>query len=85
MGGVAASLTLKNGEMWVFRNISEAELSIEQSTFFDGGHLKPRNSNQIVLSHRAKEFASRTRWSLTKAMKTDRFSRDDLDARAQIM
>ena len=77
MGGAAASLTLKNGEIWIFRNISEGKLSVEPSTFFDGAHLKPRNSNQIVLSHRTKRPASRIRWSFTKALPTAKFSQDD--------
>ena len=85
MGGVAASLTLKNGEIWVFRNISDAELSVEQSTFFDEGHLKPRNSNQIVLSYRTKVSASRTRWSLTKALPKAKFSQKNFDNPPQIM
>ena len=71
MGGMAVSMKLKNGETWVFRHSSKAELSIKPSTYFDSSRLKPRVSNQIVLSHKAIEHASSIRWSLINAWETE--------------
>ncbi len=65
MGGAAASLMLKSGELWVFR--SEAlTMRLEPSVFLEFGRIKPRATQQIVLSGRATEYGTRIRWSLAK-------------------
>ena len=85
MGGLAVSMSLLNGEMWVFRHTSLAGLSLDLSTYFDSTRLKPRKTHQIVLSHRALEYATRIRWSLKKVVKTDNLSHENLDALAGII
>lgn len=80
MGGMAVSMSLANGEIWVFRHNSPAELSLELSTYFDSARIKPRKTHQIVLSHRAMEYATRVRWSLKRVVETDILSHEDLDA-----
>ena len=76
MGGAAVSLALKSGEIWVFRHDGTAKLSVEPSVYLEKGRLKPRASKQVVLSATALEYASRIRWSLSKAQFTPDTVRD---------
>ncbi len=66
MGGAAVSMALKSGELWIFRADGAARLSVESSVYLESNRLKPRATKQIVLSGRAMEYATRTRWSLAK-------------------
>ncbi|WP_146346334.1 heparinase II/III family protein [Phaeobacter marinintestinus] len=70
LGGAAVSMALKSGEIWVFRHDGGFNLAIEPSVYLEKGRLKPRASRQIVLSGRAMDFATRVRWSLSKAQDT---------------
>lgn len=70
LGGAAVSMAQKSGEIWVFRHDGEFELSLEPSVYLENGRLKPRATKQIVLSGRAMEYATRIRWSLSKAQDT---------------
>ncbi|MBE1285388.1 MAG: heparinase [Rhodobacteraceae bacterium] len=70
LGGAAVSMALKSGEIWVFRHDGLAELSLEPSVYLEKGRLKPRATKQIVLSGRAMEYATRIRWTLSKAQET---------------
>ncbi|WP_300032604.1 heparinase II/III family protein [uncultured Roseobacter sp.] len=70
MGGAAVSMALKSGEIWVFRHDGTQKLSVEPSVYLETGRLKPRGANQIVLSGRAMSYATRIRWSLSKAQET---------------
>ena len=70
LGGAAVSMALKSGEIWVFRHNSKCELSLEPSVYLENGRLKPRASRQIVLTGRAMDYATRVRWSLSKAHDT---------------
>ena len=83
MGGTAVSLALKSGELWVFRHDSRAEMTLEPSVYLEKGRLAPRATKQIVLSGRAMDYATRTRWSLTKAQDTPisirDLNRDEMD------
>ena len=67
MGGAAVSLALKSGELWVFRTDATATVSLDPGVYLESGRLKPRASQQIVMSARAVESATRLRWSLEKA------------------
>ncbi|MEM1274286.1 MAG: heparinase II/III family protein [Pseudomonadota bacterium] len=69
MGGQAVSLTLKSGEVWVFRQMladgdSAAELSISPSVYLDSRHVTPRATKQIVLSGRVSGYGGAVHWSL---------------------
>ncbi len=70
LGGTAVSMALKSGEIWVFRHDGTQDLRLEPSVYLETGRLKPRASNQIVLSGRAVSYATRIRWSLSKAQET---------------
>ena len=70
MGGSAVSMALKSGEIWVFRYEGPHQLGLEPSVFLEKGRLKPRATQQIVLSGRALDVATRVRWSLSKAQET---------------
>ncbi|MEM6371469.1 MAG: heparinase II/III family protein [Pseudomonadota bacterium] len=76
MGGSAVSIALKSGEVWVFRHDGTQELFLEPSVYLETGRLKPRASQQIRLSGRAMGYATRVRWSLSKAQETAMGIRD---------
>ncbi|MCE8521668.1 heparinase II/III family protein [Ruegeria pomeroyi] len=70
LGGAAVSMALKSGEIWVFRHDGKHKLSLEPSVYLEKTRLKPRATKQIVLSGRAMEYATRIRWTLSKAQDT---------------
>ncbi|MEQ6203224.1 heparinase II/III family protein [Sulfitobacter sp. HNIBRBA2951] len=70
LGGAAVSMALKSGEIWVFRHDGTTELTLEAGAYLETTRLKPRASQQIVLTGRAINPASRVRWSLSKAQET---------------
>jgi uncharacterized heparinase superfamily protein len=70
LGGGAVSLVLKSGEIWVFRHDGLYELSLDPGVYLENTRLRPRAAQQIVLSGRAMSYASRVRWSLSKALET---------------
>jgi hypothetical protein len=76
-------MALKSGEIWVFRHDGKFNLALEPSVYLETGRLKPRASQQVVLSGRAVEYATRIRWSLSKAQETAigvrDLNRDELD------
>ncbi|MGG7644720.1 heparinase II/III family protein [Rhodovulum sp. YNF3179] len=76
MGGAAVSLTLKSGEVWVFRHDGKATLSLETSVYLEKGRLKPRATKQIVLSSVVMDYATQVDWSLAKAQETPTGLRD---------
>lgn len=76
MGGTAVSLTLKSGEIWVFRHDGTVQMRIEPSVYLENGRLRPRTTQQVVLSGRAIAYATRVRWSLAKAHETPNAVRD---------
>lgn len=87
MGGSAVSLALKSGEIWIFRCDGAAIMSVEPSVFLEKVRLKPRASQQIVLTGHAKTHATRVRWSLAKAQETPvsirDLAQDELDPLAE--
>ncbi|MFP4274519.1 MAG: heparinase II/III family protein [Paracoccaceae bacterium] len=76
LGGSAVSVALRSGEIWVFRHDGAATLTLEPSVYLENGRLRPRATQQIVLSGRAMEYATRIRWSLAKAQDTPVALRD---------
>ncbi len=76
MGATAVSLTLKSGEVWVFRHDGSTKLQLVPSVFLENGRLKPRETQQVVLSGRTMSYATRVRWSLAKAHGTPDAVRD---------
>lgn len=81
--GKAASLQLKSGETWVFQHDGTAKLTLSASVYLQNGRLKPRATQQMVLSGHALAYATRVRWSLAKADDTPSFVRDVSDADPQ--
>lgn len=76
LGGAAISLALKSGEVWVFRQDGSAQMTLEPSVYLEPGRLRPRPTQQIVLSARAMTYATKLRWSLAKAQDTPNALRD---------
>jgi uncharacterized heparinase superfamily protein len=70
LGGAAVSMALKSGEIWVFRHDGSHELTLEPGVYLETTRLKPRAAQQIVLSGLAFTYATRLRWSLSKAQET---------------
>lgn len=70
LGGAAVSMALKSGEIWVFRHDGTHNLSLEPGAYLETTRLKPRAARQIVLSGMAFTYATRVRWSLSKAQET---------------
>jgi uncharacterized heparinase superfamily protein len=70
LGGAAVSMALKSGEIWVFRHDGTTELSLQAGAYLETTRLKPRAAQQIVLTGRAINPATRVRWSLSKAQET---------------
>ena len=66
----SAAMALKSGEIWIFRHDGSLKMHLEPSVYLETGRLKPRASNQIVLSGRAVSYATRVRWALSKAQET---------------
>ena len=76
MGGSAVSVSLKSGEIWVFRHDGRARLALEPTVYLDSGRLTPRTSKQIVLHSAAFDYATRIDWTLSKAQDTPSHVRD---------
>ena len=70
LGGAAISMALKSGEVWVFRHDGIHNLTLEPGAYLETTRLKPRAAQQIVLSGMAFTYATRVRWSLSKAQET---------------
>jgi uncharacterized heparinase superfamily protein len=88
LGGTAVSLVLRSGEVWVFRPLDAAGLSLEPSVYLDRSRLKPRPTLQIVLAGQiggraggpgdgaAGGAGADIGWTLAKAQDTPRAIRD---------
>ena len=70
LGGAAVSMALKSGEIWVFRHDGAHNLSLDPGVYLETTRLKPRAAQQIVLTGMAFTYATRIRWSLSKAQET---------------
>ena len=84
LGGAAVSLTQKSGEIWVFRRDEGAQISLEPSVYLENGRLRPRGTQQVVLSGRTLAYATRIRWSLSKAHDSPTGLRDTKDVVADL-
>lgn len=69
-------LRLKSGEVWVLRHDGQAKLGLSGSVYLQNGLLKPRPTQQVVLSGNAMAYATRVRWSLAKTQDTPQAVRD---------
>ena len=82
----AVSVALRSGEIWVFRHDGIGKPPLQPSVFLEKGRLKPRATKQIVLSGLAIEYATRIRWSLSRAQDSSvairDLTRDDIDINA---
>jgi uncharacterized heparinase superfamily protein len=80
MGGTAVAMRLKSGEVWVFQHDGKAKLSLSPSVYLQNGRLRPRPTQQVVLSGTTMAYATRVRWSLAKAQDTPNAVRDLVQA-----
>ena len=76
MGGTAVSLALRSGEIWVFRQDGATAMTLEPSVYLEKGRLRPRQTQQIVLTARALDFETQVGWTLAKAQDTPLAIRD---------
>lgn len=75
MNATAVSVALRSGEIWVFR-AEGLEMALAPSVYLEKGRLKPRPSQQIVLSLRAVSDTTQINWSMAKAQETPLALRD---------
>ena len=75
MNATAVSVALRSGEIWVFR-AEGATLALAPSVYLERDRLKPRATQQIVLSSRASGYTSHVNWTLAKATETPNALRD---------
>ncbi|MCP5075808.1 MAG: heparinase [Rhodobacteraceae bacterium] len=66
MKGKAVSLTLLNGEVWVFR-AGGRKMELRRSAYMERGRLKPRATKQIVVTSRAVNYEGLVNWTLTRS------------------
>lgn len=66
-GGDGVSMTLRSGEVWVFETDGQIALSLQPSVYLEKTQTEPRAAEQIVLSGRVLDHATRIRWSLAKS------------------
>ncbi|MDZ7905682.1 MAG: heparinase II/III family protein [Cypionkella sp.] len=76
LGGKAVSLALKSGELWVFQHDGRGTLSLEPSIYLEKSRLRPRQTQQIVLTVRLRENDTRIGWTFGKAQDTPLAIRD---------
>lgn len=76
MGGMAVSLVLKSGEVWIFRLGDAGTLTLEPSVYLEPGRLKPRATSQIVISDTVTDLGRQIGWTLAKAQDTPQAIRD---------
>lgn len=76
LGGSAVSLTLRSGEIWVFRHDGAAKMTLEASIYLEKSRQRPREAQQIVLSGLAHDFDTQAGWTLAKAQDTPTAIRD---------
>jgi uncharacterized heparinase superfamily protein len=76
MGGTAVSLTLRSGEIWVFRHDGAGKLRLDPSIYLEKARLQPRETRQIVLSARVLDLQTELGWTLAKAQDTPLAIRD---------
>jgi uncharacterized heparinase superfamily protein len=76
LGGTAISLTLKSGEVWIFRHDGSTEVALDASVYLERGRLKPRATKQIVLTGDVLDYSSQISWSLSRAQDGNRHIRD---------
>jgi uncharacterized heparinase superfamily protein len=72
----ALALVLRSGEVWLFQHDGTARLSLEPSVHLDPARLRPRPSQQVVLSATAMSYSTSVRWTLAKAGDTPQGLRD---------
>jgi len=70
------SITLRSGETWLLRQDGAEAMSLRPSVWLEPGRAVPRPTQQVVLSGRAIDYATRVRWSLAKTPETPNALRD---------
>jgi uncharacterized heparinase superfamily protein len=76
MADTAVSMSLRSGELWIFRFTGPATLSLEPSAYLEKGRPNPRPCLQIVLRGEARGPETRIGWTLAKAKDTPLAIRD---------
>ncbi|MEL6952505.1 MAG: heparinase II/III family protein [Pseudomonadota bacterium] len=66
MGGKAVSVTLPDGDVWVFRHSGEGALTLEPSVYLDRRHVQARASRQIVLRGRVAGLGGTVSWQFSR-------------------
>ena len=76
LNGAAVSITLKSGEVWLFRHDGTCDVALEPSVWLGRDAARPLPSEQIVLTSIAGERQRAIQWTLAKTQDTPRGIRD---------
>jgi uncharacterized heparinase superfamily protein len=76
LNGAAVSITLKSGEVWLFRHDGTCDVALEPSVWLGRDAARPLPSEQIVLTSIAGENRRSMQWTLAKTQDTPRGIRD---------
>lgn len=79
LGGTAVSVSLRSGEVWIFREAAARPLALEPSVYLEPGLPAPRATWQIVVPGALRDGPVTLRWTLAKAQQTPVAVRDDAD------
>ncbi len=74
--GTSVSVSLRSGEVWVFRHDGSAVLSLRESVYLDAAAPRPVSTMKIMLSGRVAGYEGRVNWTLAKTMDTPSAMRD---------
>ena len=78
--GQYVTLALNSGETWALQGDGTVNISLAPSVYLQDGLLRPRSTQQVVLSGRAMSYATRVRWTLAKTQDTPTLVRDLAEA-----
>lgn len=66
LNGAVASIRLQTGEIWLFR-ASGGEMELRDTIFIEQGRLKPRATQEIVVTGLVVDYEGGISWTLTRS------------------
>jgi uncharacterized heparinase superfamily protein len=67
LNGTVASIRLKTGEIWLLK-AKGGEIELRDTIFIEQGRLKPRATQEIVVTGRVVDYEGRISWTLTRSL-----------------
>jgi uncharacterized heparinase superfamily protein len=66
LNGKVASIRLKTGEIWLLK-AKGGEIELRDTIFIEQGRLKPRATQEVVVTGRVVDYEGRISWTLTRS------------------